>query len=185
MNGGTGGAAVGLAVHAEARWPPPDDPGAPLPPVPRFEASAFAPLLVTVADRCLTARYGAPPVPPEAGRRIALVLAAARGDVVTQTAIDDAVAGHRPVPKELLFQNVPSTALGHVAVVWGLTGPLLATLCVGPADRAVFATAGRLVAAGDADLVLAVAADPTGDPADPGTAVARLLGPRPIPSRSL
>ncbi|MDA0565244.1 hypothetical protein LG943_13095 [Streptomonospora sp. S1-112] len=160
-----------MTVRSEGRWPPPGSPGEPPPPVPRFEASAFAPLLLAAAERCLGAHYGAPPVPPEAGRRTALVLAATRGDVATQAAIDDAVARGRPVARQLLFQNVPSTALGHLGIVWGLTGPLVTTLAIGSPEHAAEATAARILAAGDADHVLAVAVDPTA----PGTATARLL----------
>lgn len=164
-----------LIVQNRAQWPPPDDPSARLPEVPRFETSAFAPLLVAVGERCLADRYGAPPLPPELGPRTALVLAATRGDTVTQTAIDDAVAEERQVPKPLLFQNVPSTALGHLSAVWGLTGPLVSTLAVGGLPAAAHATAARLVAAGDADQALVIAADPGDSPAAPGAAWAYLL----------
>ncbi|WP_217781919.1 beta-ketoacyl-[acyl-carrier-protein] synthase family protein [Streptomonospora nanhaiensis] len=162
-----------MTVRSEARWPPPGSPSEPLPRLPRFEASTFGPLIVAAAERCLGAHYGAPPVPPEAGRRMALVLAATRGDVATQAAIDDAVARRQPVARELLFQNVPSTALGHLSIVWGLTGPLITTLAIGPPEHAADATAARVLASGDADRVLAVAVDPGG--AAPGTATARLL----------
>ncbi|MEU4960179.1 hypothetical protein [Streptomyces rimosus] len=164
-----------LTVETRAQWPPPDDPAARLPEVPRFETSAFAPLLVAVGERCLTDRYGTPPLPPDIGPRTALVLAATRGDMITQTAIDDAVAGRRQVPKPLLFQNVPSTALGHLSAVWGLTGPLVATLAIGDPLAAARGTAARLLATGDADQVLAIAADPGDGPGTPGTAWAHLF----------
>ncbi|KAA6212643.1 hypothetical protein CP973_25110 [Streptomyces albofaciens JCM 4342] len=161
-------------VETRAQWPPPDDPEARLPEVPRFETSAFAPLLVAVGERCLTDRYGTPPLPPDTGPRTALVLAATRGDLVTQAAIDHAVTERRQVPKPLLFQNVPSTALGHLSVVWGLTGPLVATLAIGDPLAAARATAARLLATGDAGQVLAIAADPADSPEAPGRAWARL-----------
>ncbi|MFD7662617.1 hypothetical protein [Streptomyces sp. NPDC059788] len=164
-----------LIVETRAQWPPPDDPAALLPEVPRFDTSAFAPLLVAVGERCLTERYGTPPLPPALGARTALVLAATRGDVVTQTAIDDAVAGQQPVPKPLLFQNVPSTALGHLSAVWGLSGPLVATLAIGDPSAAARTAAARVIAAGDADQVLAIAADPGDSHRSPGTARAHLF----------
>ncbi|MFI2240522.1 hypothetical protein [Streptomyces chrestomyceticus] len=167
--------AMELIVETLAQWPPPDDPTARLPDVPRFDTSAFAPLLVAVGERCLADRYGTPPLPPALGARTALVLAATRGDVVTQTAIDDAVAGQRQVPKPLLFQNVPSTALGHLSAVWGLTGPLVATLAIGDPLAAARTTAARLIATGDADQALAIAADPGDSPRSPGTAWAHLF----------
>ncbi|OKH99203.1 hypothetical protein A6A06_26940 [Streptomyces sp. CB02923] len=164
-----------LIIETRAQWPPPDAPTARLPEVPRFDTSAFAPLLVAVGERCLTDRYGAPPLPLALGPRTALVLAATRGDVVTQAAIDDAVAGQRQVPKPLLFQNVPSTALGHLSAVWGLTGPLVATLAIGDLLAAARTTAARVLATGDADQVLAIAADPGDSPQAPGTAWAHLF----------
>ncbi|MDX6744131.1 beta-ketoacyl synthase N-terminal-like domain-containing protein [Actinocorallia sp. A-T 12471] len=162
-----------LTVLAEAHWPPPGDPDPTLPEVPRWDVSFFAPLLMAAAEPCLTGHFGAPPL--AAGDRVGLVMAATRGDTVTQTAIDEAANAPRPVPKHLLFQNVPSTAPGHLAALWGLAGPFVTLLATGCPLAAARERAARLIATGDADHVLAVALDPGDHPSRPGTAQAQLL----------
>ncbi|WP_460308229.1 beta-ketoacyl synthase N-terminal-like domain-containing protein [Actinocorallia aurea] len=165
----------GLAVLAEAQWPPPGEADPRLPEVPRWDESFFAPLLMAVAEPCLAGHFGVPPLALERGDRVGLVMVATRGDVVTQAAIDDAAAEPRKVPKHLLFQNVPSTAPGHLAALWGLSGPFVTLLAAGSPLAAARERAARLVTTGDADHVLAVALDPGDHPSRPGTARAQLL----------
>ncbi|MCD0449755.1 hypothetical protein LO762_11225 [Actinocorallia sp. API 0066] len=173
--GATAPGRVALTVLARAQWPPEGDPAPRLPEVPRWDVSFLAPLLMAAAEPCLTAAFGPPPLPEADGRRVGLVLAATRGDTVTQAAIDAATAAAERVPKHLLFQNVPSTAPGHLAALWGLTGPFVTLLAVGGPLAAARERAARLIAAGDADRVLAVALDPGDHPSSPGTAQAQLL----------
>ncbi|MFJ9608610.1 beta-ketoacyl synthase N-terminal-like domain-containing protein [Kitasatospora sp. NPDC101176] len=155
-------AARALRVLAEARRPGPGLTGPP-PPLPGFAGSGFGPLVADTADRCLQAHHGPPPAPG----RTALLLASAGGDRATARAIDrTAEPGRRPAPL-LFFQSNPNAVLGHIAARWGLTGPVLA---ISPAEAApgtvpadALDLAALLLADGDADLVLVVAAEQTDD----------------------
>ncbi|MFI2749731.1 beta-ketoacyl synthase N-terminal-like domain-containing protein [Kitasatospora sp. NPDC018623] len=170
----------GLRVLAEARRPAPGLDGPP-PPLPGFAASGFNPLVADTAERCLRAHHGEPPAPG----RTALLLASASGDLDTARAIErSAEPGQRTGPL-LFFQSNPNAVLGHIAARWGLTGPIMA-IC--PAEAApggvpddAFELAALLLRDGDADRVLAVAAEQT---PDGGRAAAVLLaGPAPDPDR--
>ncbi|MFJ3788894.1 hypothetical protein [Kitasatospora sp. NPDC090091] len=162
-----------LRILAEAHWPDPDRtaPGRPdpLPPVPGFSASTFNPLVAETAERCLRAHHGTAPAPG----RTALLLASAGGDRATARAIDEAAASGRRVPPLLFFQSNPNAVLGHIAARWGLTGPVVA---ISPAEpppagqvpQDVLDLAALLLADGDADHVLVIAAEqgePAGEPA--------------------
>ncbi|MFF1903734.1 beta-ketoacyl synthase N-terminal-like domain-containing protein [Kitasatospora sp. NPDC058218] len=147
-----------LRVLAEARWP---EPGRhdPLPPIPGFTASSFNPLVAETAERCLRAHHGTAPAPG----RTALLLASAGGDRATARAIDDAAASGQRVPPLLFFQSNPNAVLGHIAARWGLTGPVVA---ISPADSVpgrvpqdALDLAALLLADGDADQVLVIAAE--------------------------
>jgi hypothetical protein len=116
---------AGLAVLAEARWP---DAGVPEPePLPLFVYSSFSPLVAATAGRCLSRWYGAAPVPPGEGERVALILASVRGDVAIARAIAQIVDGGGRMPPLLFFQSVANAVLGHIATLWGIGGPLLCT----------------------------------------------------------
>ncbi|MFE4516060.1 hypothetical protein ACFRMQ_17920 [Kitasatospora sp. NPDC056783] len=162
----------GLRILAEARRPAPG-PAGPVPPLPGFATSGFNPLVADTAERCLRALPGGPPAPG----RTALLLASASGDTATARAIaHSAEPGQRTGPL-LFFQSNPNAVLGHIAARWGLTGPLVA-IC--PAEAAApgqvpadaYELAALLLADGDADRVLVVAAEQT---ADGGHATAVLL----------
>ncbi|MFD7449385.1 hypothetical protein [Kitasatospora sp. NPDC059827] len=145
-------------VLAEARRPGPDLPGPP-PPLPGFTPAGLAPLIADTADHCLRAHHGPPPAPG----RTALLLASAGGDLATARAIDrSAEPGHRPAPL-LFFQSNPNAVLGHIAARWGLTGPVVA---ISPAEAVpgtvpadAYELAALLLADGDADHVLVIAAE--------------------------
>ncbi|WP_199823301.1 beta-ketoacyl synthase N-terminal-like domain-containing protein [Streptomyces sp. NRRL WC-3742] len=166
----TAATAYGLRVIAEARA---DDDAAPPPPLPGFASSGFNPLVAEVADRCLAAHHGQPPAPG----RTALLLASTSGDRATARAIDEsAEPGRRPAPL-LFFQSNPNAVLGHIAARWGLTGPVVA---IRPAETApgripadALDHAALLIADGDADRVLVIAAEETAQ--GPHRAVAALL----------
>ncbi|MFE2345177.1 hypothetical protein [Kitasatospora cineracea] len=144
-----------LRTLATVHWPP----GEPPPPLPGFSASAFNPLVAAVAERCLAAGYGEPGEP----RRTGLLLASAGGDRATALAIGTGAAGHR-MPPLLFFQSNPNAVLGHVAARWGLTGPVVA---ISPPEAAApgevppdaLELAALLLADGDADQVLVIAAE--------------------------
>ena len=80
---------AGLALVASARWPQPGD-TAPKP-LAGFVVSTFSPLAAEVAERCLRAVYGEPPVAGARGERTAVIVVSVRGDVATNTAVARAV----------------------------------------------------------------------------------------------
>ncbi|MFJ2186925.1 hypothetical protein ACIOJE_03045 [Kitasatospora sp. NPDC087861] len=164
-------AAAGLRVLAEARRPDPGLAGPP-PPLPGFAASGFNPLVADTADRCLRTHHGAPPAPG----RTALLLASSDGDRATARAIDQsAEPGRRPAPL-LFFRSNPNAVLGHIAARWGLTGPVVAIsparTVPGRVPQDALDLAALLLADGDADRVLVIAAE-QGE--DGGHAVAVLV----------
>ncbi|MFC8722899.1 hypothetical protein [Kitasatospora sp. NPDC057198] len=151
-----------LRTLATAHWTH----GGPPPPLPGFSASTFNPLVAAVAELCLAEGYGEPGPP----RRTGLLLASAGGDRTTALAIDTGAAGRR-MPPLLFFQSNPNAVLGHVAARWQLTGPVVA---ISPREAAApgevppdaLESAALLLADGDADHVLVIAAEQA-DPADP------------------
>jgi hypothetical protein len=150
--------AAGLVVLAEARWP---DAGATEPqPLPGFVYSSFSPLVAATAGRCLSQWYGAAPVPPGEGDRVALILASVRGDVAIARAIAQAVDGGKRVSPLLFFQSVANAVLGHIATQWGIGGPMLCTSPVTDPEADTLALAAGVLADGDADAALVVLAEP-------------------------
>ncbi|MFF0387200.1 hypothetical protein ACFYS8_00740 [Kitasatospora sp. NPDC004615] len=135
--------------------------GEPPPPLPGFSASTFNPLVAAVAERCLAAHYGEPGEP----RRTGLLLASAGGDRATALAIDTGAAGRR-MPPLLFFQSNPNAVLGHIAARWGLTGPVVAisppvAAAPGEVPPDALELAALLLADGDAEQVLVIAAEQT------------------------
>lgn len=170
-----------LRTLATANWPPPDGERE-LPPLPGFTASTFNPLVAAVAELCLTRhRNATPDTTPDAtvAGRTGLLLASAGGDRATALAIDTAAASGRRMPPLLFFQSNPNAVLGHIAARWRLTGPVVAISPARPAapgelPRDALESAALLLADGDADQVLVIAAEqadpaaaPDADRADP------------------
>jgi hypothetical protein len=159
----------GPIVLARSRWPAGEDDT--LTPVAGFTLSTFSPLVAEVAERCLRARYGAPPAVPDHAGVTALVLASGCGDVTTtETAAAAAEAGQR-VPPLLFFQSNPNAVLGWVAARWDLTGPVLSTAPTGDLLADGIAVAELLIADGEAAEVLVIAAE-----LEPDRAEAVLVG---------
>ncbi|MFJ9518080.1 beta-ketoacyl synthase N-terminal-like domain-containing protein [Kitasatospora sp. NPDC101801] len=164
-----------LRTLATATWPPPQGP-AELPPLPGFAASTFNPLVAAVAELCLTRHRD--PDRAGGGDRTGLLLASASGDRATALAIETAAASGRRMPPLLFFQSNPNAVLGHLAARWGLTGPVVA---ISPRHAAepgqipadALELAALLLADGDADQVLVIAAEQAERPGstDHGTAV--------------
>lgn len=144
---------AGLTVLAQARWPQ-DDP-AELSPSPGFVYSSFSPLVAATAGRCLAQWYGAAPLPPQVGRRVALVLVSVRGhaDLAPSEGGDGWLS-------PLLFSQSANAVLGHIATGWGICGPLLCTSPVTEPETDALALASGVLALGDADTVLVVLAEP-------------------------
>ncbi|MFE6054348.1 hypothetical protein ACFQ6N_26650 [Kitasatospora sp. NPDC056446] len=152
----------GLRILARARRPAPGLDGPP-PPLPGFAASGFNPLVADTADRCLRELHGEPPAPG----RTALLLASASGDLATARAIEQSAEPGRRTGPLLFFQSNPNAVLGHIAARWGLTGPVVA---IRPAEAEpgrvpadAYGLAALLLADGDADRVLVIAAEQTPD----------------------
>ncbi|MCI4067120.1 beta-ketoacyl synthase chain length factor [Micromonospora sp. R77] len=152
---------------AEARWPEPGD-GTP-PGVPGFVHSAFAPLVVAVAERCLR-RYADPP----AGRT-AVLLVSAHGDRSSAEHVRATVAAGGRIGPLFFYQSVPNSVAGHVAARWGLDGPVVCLSPTGDPWAAGVAEADLLRYDGDADQALLVHVDAAPD-GTPTGAVAVLLG---------
>jgi hypothetical protein len=159
------GGGEGPVVLARAEWPATTEDT--LTPIAGFVLSTFSPLVAEVAERCLRARYGTPP--DSAGT--ALVLASARGDVTTNEAAATAAAAGRRVPPLLFFQSNPNAVLGWIAARWQLSGPVLSIAPAGDVLADGRAVAETLLADGEADEVLVIAAD-----LDPDRAEAVLVG---------
>lgn len=167
-------------VLARAEWPAgPDDV---LTPIAGFIVSTFSPLVAEVAERCLRARYGAPPADPELGRRTGVVLASLNGDVATADAIAEAVRTGRRVQPLLFFQSNPNAVVGHLAARWGLAGPVVCTSPTAGTDAGTLddglAVAALMLEGGDAAEVLVIAADLGTAEGGADHAVAALVGPR-------
>ena len=149
-----------LNIVAEARWPDGDDDPAPRP-IAGFVMSTFSPLVAEVADRCLSRVYGAPPADPQRGRRTAVVIASASGDLGTERAVAEAVDAGRRVAPLLFFQAVPNAVAGHVAARWGLSGPVVCLSPAGDARAEAMDLAALLIDDGDADEALLILAEQT------------------------
>jgi 3-oxoacyl-(acyl-carrier-protein) synthase len=151
-------AAAGLAVLAEAHWP---DAGAAAPKLlPLFVFSSFSPLVAATAGRCLSRWYGPPPVPAAEGERIALILASVRGDIAVARVIAQAADSGARMSPLLFFQSAANGVLGHIAVQWGLRGPLLSISPVTDPEADALALAASVLDDGDADTALVVLAEP-------------------------
>ncbi len=148
-----------LAAVGTAQWPDPVVSTSPRP-LPGFIASSFSPLVADVADRCLRACHGEPPLSTLVGDRTALVLASVRGDLAIAAEIARSVDNGRRMSPLLFFQSVATAVLGHVAAAWGLTGPLVCVSPVGDPEADALALAAGLIEGGDADAVLVLVAEP-------------------------
>lgn len=165
-----------LRVQGMAHWPVPGRADEP-PAVAGFVVSPFSPLVAHVAERCLRACFGRPPVPP-ADARTALVLVSRDGDVTTARTVAQAVdSGTQPAPL-LFFQSVPNAVLGHVAARWGLTGPVVCSSPVQDPLQEGWEMAGLLIADDAADAVLLVHAELARSEAEQHCATAFLLRPK-------
>ncbi|MEU4288656.1 hypothetical protein AB0E63_10560 [Kribbella sp. NPDC026596] len=130
-----------LVVLAEAWWPEAGDDGEP-PGVPGFMLSAFNPMAVVVANRCLGQL-------PTRLQRTGVVLVSG-GDRVSARHVEQLVAEGKRIGPLFFFQSVPNSVAGWIAAKWDLRGPVV---CVtdGGLDEAAL-----LIGDGDADQVLIV-----------------------------
>ncbi|HEU5332518.1 MAG TPA: beta-ketoacyl synthase N-terminal-like domain-containing protein [Actinocrinis sp.] len=166
---GVGAARTAPRILARAAWP--EGPGDTLPAVPGFILSTFNPLVVEVAERCLTRVFPPPPLrDPARAARVGILLASAGGDRGTARALAEAVERGGRVPPLLFFQSNPNAVLGHVTARWGLAGPVV---CVSPAPAGgplgaalaeAMTVAAALIGDGDADEVLVIAAEQGTEP---------------------
>ena len=138
-----------------------------------FVYSGFAPVVVAVAERCLTQHHGAGPLPT--GNRTAVVLVSASGDRASAEHVRATVADGGRIGPLFFFQSVPNSVAGHVAARWGLDGPVVCLSPTGDPRADGTAEAELLLYDGDADeaLLILVEQAPDGTPTE---AVAVLLG---------
>jgi 3-oxoacyl-(acyl-carrier-protein) synthase len=168
-------ASLDPVVLAEAEWP--TTPSDVLPAIPGFVTSTFSPLVVEVAQRCLHAFFGDPPVGPARGERIAFVLASSTGDLATSAAVAQAVSQQRRVPPMLFYQSTPNAVAGYLTARWALRGPVVCTVPLGDAMADAQACADLLISSGDADAALIIVADQARGPHEIDHAAAVLIGP--------
>jgi 3-oxoacyl-(acyl-carrier-protein) synthase len=141
-----------LVVLAQARWPEPGDEQ--LPQVAGFVLSSFNPLIVAVADRCLRRWHGEPPAPR--GRRTAVVVVSASGDLASAEHVARTVDASQRLGPLFFFQSVPNSIAGYVAARWELGGPVVCLCPTGDPMADGMAEAVLLMADGDADEALVV-----------------------------
>jgi hypothetical protein len=146
--------AAELTVVSQASWPEPDD--RELPPVPGFILSSFNPLVAEVADRCLRRHYGEPPLIPERGGAVAMIIVSASGDAVSADHVARTVDAGSRVGPLFFFQSVPNAIAGHVAARWGLGGPVVCLCPTGDPRANGLAQAAALIEDGDASAALVV-----------------------------
>lgn len=126
-----------MRTLAEGRWDEGEPPG-----VPGFVVSAFNPMAVAAAERCLSKA-------PERTQRTGIVLVS-DGDQTSADHVRRLVADGKRIGPLLFFQSVPNSVAGWIAAKWDLRGPVV---CVtnGGLDEAEL-----LIDDGDADQVLIV-----------------------------
>ncbi|MBL1086539.1 hypothetical protein JK359_32055 [Streptomyces actinomycinicus] len=177
-------AALTVLARAESRT---TDRPAP-PPVHGFAFSAFAPLVAAAVTRCLTAYPGG--AAGVAGPATAVLLVTTFGDTETADAVTRALSERQPPSPVLFFQSVPTSVLGHLTRVLGVTGPMACLsvlddaagqgeayarvlLASGAAERALVVEVE--LAAGERDTLIRTRLPQLGAPPEEGRAVATLL----------
>jgi hypothetical protein len=126
-----------MRTVAEGRWEGGEPPG-----VPGFVVSAFNPMAVAAAERCLA---DAPERPSRTG-----VVLVSDGDRTSAEHVRRLVAEGKRIGPLLFFQSVPNSVAGWIAAKWDLRGPVV---CVTDGG---FDEAELLIGDGDADQVLIV-----------------------------
>lgn len=162
-----------LTIVSQARWPEPED--RELPQVPGFVLSSFNPLVAEVADRCLRRYYGEPPVAPEVGGAVAMIIVSASGDAVSANHVARTVDAGSRVGPLFFFQSVPNSIAGHVAARWGLGGPVVCLCPTGDPMADGLAQAGLLIEDGDASAALVVLVEQSDTDGGPDGAAAVLV----------
>ncbi|WP_371405108.1 hypothetical protein OHA10_05530 [Kribbella sp. NBC_00662] len=128
-----------MKTVAEGRWDGGEPPG-----VPGFVGSAFNPMVVAAAERCLAQ--------VETGALTGIVLVS-DGDRVSADHVREAVAEGKRIGPLYFFQSVPNSIAGWIAAKWDLRGPVVCVTDGGLEE------AGLLLDDGDAEQVLIVEVD--------------------------
>jgi hypothetical protein len=125
-----------MKTLAEGRWDEGEPPG-----VPGFVGSAFSPMVVAAAERCLAQVDTTP---------LTGIVIESDGDRISADHVREAVAEGKRIGPLYFFQSVPNSVAGWIAAKWELRGPVV---CVtnGGRDEAEL-----LLADGDAEQVLIV-----------------------------
>ncbi|GHJ45315.1 hypothetical protein Cs7R123_26570 [Catellatospora sp. TT07R-123] len=167
-----------LVELARGAWPESDADTEP-PALAGFVLSSFSPLVAEAARRCLTRAHGQPPAP--GGQATAVIISTTTGDVATALSVARAVDTGQRLGPLLFFQAVPNAVAGYVAARWELGGPVLCLSPAGPGDALALALAEGLSAArllladGDADAALVIAAEQATDDGERDRALAVLV----------
>ncbi|MFI9754753.1 beta-ketoacyl synthase N-terminal-like domain-containing protein [Streptomyces collinus] len=138
-----------------------------LPGVPGFVVSAFNPLVRETVRRCL-GDPGTPDVPNPLTKPFpdstAIVLATVAADATTSdTASQKLLSGrvHNPL---LFFQSVTTSIVGHLAIEYGLTGPIHCVAADHGADTTALDAAALLLLDDTIDQVLVIGVELAANP---------------------
>lgn len=144
-------------------WP--SDAVAPV--VPGFVHSDFSPVIVAVAERCLSLDDG-----PATGATAVLIVSGS-GDLASAAHVAQVVAEGKRVGPLFFFQSVPNSIAGYLAARWELHGPVVCLSPVGDPMAAAVDEAELLFDDDACDRALVVLVEQDGDAAV--TASAALL----------
>ena len=142
-------------------WPA----GATPPVVPGFIHSDFSPVIVAVAEMCLSQ------APAE--QRTAVIVVSSSGDLASAAHVAQVVAEGKRVGPLFFFQSVPNSIAGYVAARWELHGPVVCLSPAGDPMAAAVDEAELLFDDGACERALVVVVEQDGDAAV--TASAALL----------
>lgn len=145
-------------------WPAATTP----PPVPGFIHSDFSPVIVAVAEQCLSLESAT-----EAAGVTAVLIVSGSGDLASAAHVAEVVAEGKRVGPLFFFQSVPNSIAGYLAARSDLRGPVVCLSPVGDPMAAAVDEAELLFDDGACDQALVVLVEQDGDAAV--TASAALL----------
>lgn len=172
----------GLVARSTARWPQ-EPPHQDLRQVAGFAGSRMAPLVVRVAELCLTRGLSEPesePVSPAVQERrlnTGILLVTGRGDIENGVSVARAVDRRERVSPLAFFQSVPNSVLGHLTQRWGLGGPVLCTSPAADGREEALRVSAELIESGEAAEMLAICAEQACAQGEDDIAQAFLLAP--------
>lgn len=130
------------------------------PTVPGFIHSDFSPVIVAVAEMCLSLDDTT-----AAGHTTAVMIVSASGDLASAANVAQVVAEGKRVGPLFFFQSVPNSVAGYLAARWELHGPVVCLSPVGDPMAAAVDEAELLFDDDACDRALVVLVEQDGDAA--------------------